>query len=179
MSNKGNSLTITGNLVEDPELRYTPSGVAVCNFRVASTPRRYDSQTQQWEDGDSLFLTCNVWRNPAENVANSLAKGMRVIVTGSLKQRSYEKDGQQRTAYEIEVDEVGPSLRTAVAQVQKATPQQPGGQQGGFSRQQGLPQAQQAIQGGFPGAQQQGGQQQGGGFPPAQHNDPWGDQPSY
>ena len=103
-------ITVVGNLVADPELRYTPSGSAVANFRVASTPRRYDSQSGQWVDGEALFLTCNVWRQAAENVANSLTKGDRVIVNGRLRQRSFEtREGEKRTVFEVEVGEVGPS----------------------------------------------------------------------
>jgi single-strand DNA-binding protein len=114
-------ITIVGNLVDEPQLRYTPTGNAVANFRVASTPRFLDKQANEWKDGDSLFLTCNVWRQPAENVAESLQRGMRVIVTGRLRQRSYEtREGEKRTVYEIEVDEVGPSLRSASAKVTKA-----------------------------------------------------------
>lgn len=115
-------ITIVGNLVDDPELRFTPSGAAVAKFRVASTPRYMDRQTNEWKDGDSLFLTCNVWRQAAEHVAESLQRGMRVIVQGRLRQRSYEtKEGEKRTVYEIEVDEVGPSLRNATAKVSKTT----------------------------------------------------------
>jgi single-strand DNA-binding protein len=115
-------ITITGNLVDEVELRFTPQGQPVAKFRIASTPRAYDKATGQWKDGDSLFLTCNVWRQAAENVAESLQRGMRVIVTGRLKQRSYEtREGEKRTVYEIEVDEVGPSLRNATAKVTKAT----------------------------------------------------------
>jgi single-strand DNA-binding protein len=107
-------ITIAGNLVDDPELRFTPSGQPVAKFRVASTPRFRDNQTGEWKDGDSLFLTCNVWRQAAENVAESLTRGMRVIVSGRLRQRSYEtKEGEKRTVYEVEVDDVGPSLRNA------------------------------------------------------------------
>ena len=114
------NITIIGNVVNDPELRYTPSGQAVATFRVASTPRYLDKTTNQWVDGDSLFLSCNVWRQAAENVAESLQRGMRVIVSGRLKQRTYEtKDGEKRTVYEIEVDEVGPSLRNASAKVSR------------------------------------------------------------
>ena len=114
-------ITIAGNLVDDPELRYTPTGQAVANFRVASTPRFLDKATNEWKDGDSLFLTCNVWRQAAENVAESLQRGMRVIVTGRLKQRSYEtREGEKRTVYEIEVDDVGPSMRNASAKVTKS-----------------------------------------------------------
>ena len=116
-------LTLIGNLVEDPELRFTPSGAAVAKFRVASTPRVLDKTTNEWKDGDSLFLHCQVWRQPAENVAETLTKGMRVILTGRLKQRSYEtKEGEKRTVYEVEVDEIGPSLRNATAKVTKASP---------------------------------------------------------
>ncbi len=123
-------ITLVGNLVDDPELRFTPSGAAVAKFRLASTPRFLDKQTNEWKDGESLFLSCNVWRQAAENVAESLQRGMRVIVQGRLKQRSYEtKEGEKRTVYEVEVDEVGPSLRNATAKVNKTTR---GGGGGGF-----------------------------------------------
>src|SRR6202041_119878 len=113
-------ITIAGNLVEDPELRFTPAGQAVARFRVASTPRFRDNATGEWKDGDSLFLTCNVWRQAAENAAESLTRGMRVIVSGRLRQRSYEtKEGEKRTVYEVEVDDVGPSLRNASAKVNR------------------------------------------------------------
>ena len=113
-------ITISGNLVDDPELRFTPAGQPVARFRVASTPRFLDKSTNEWKDGDSLFLTCNVWRQAAENVAESLTRGMRVIVSGRLRQRSYEtKEGEKRTVYEVEVDDVGPSLRNASAKVNK------------------------------------------------------------
>jgi len=113
-------ITIAGNLVDDPELRFTPSGQPVAKFRVASTPRFRDNSTGEWKDGDSLFLTCNVWRQAAENVAESLTRGMRVIVSGRLRQRSYEtKEGEKRTVYEVEVDDVGPSLRNASAKVNR------------------------------------------------------------
>ena len=116
------TITMVGNLVNDPELRFTPSGAAVAKFTVASTPRYLDKNTNEWKDGDSLFLACNIWRQAAENVAESLTRGMRVIVTGRLKQRSYEtKEGEKRTVYEVEVDEVGPSLRNATAKVTKTT----------------------------------------------------------
>jgi len=115
-------ITIVGNLVDDPELRFTPSGAAVAKFRVASTPRYLDKATNEWKDGDSLFLSCNVWRQAAENVAESLQRGMRVIIQGRLKQRSYEtKEGEKRTVFEIEVDEVGPSLRNATAKIAKTS----------------------------------------------------------
>ncbi len=113
-------ITLAGNLVDDPELRFTPAGQPVARFRVASTPRFLDKGTNEWKDGDSLFLTCNVWRQAAENVAESLTRGMRVIVSGRLRQRSYEtKEGEKRTVYEVEVDDVGPSLRNASAKVNK------------------------------------------------------------
>ena len=121
MSNE-TPLTITGHLVDDPELRFTTSGVPVARFRIASTPRYRDSATGEWKDGDTLFLTCQVWRQAAENVAETLQKGMRAIVTGRLHQRSYEtKEGEKRTVYELQVDEAGPSLRNATAKVTKAT----------------------------------------------------------
>ena len=126
------SITIIGNLVSDPELRYTPTGQAVATFRVASTPRFMDRTTNEWKDGDSLFLSCNVWRQAAENVAESLQRGMRVIVNGRLRQRSYEtREGEKRTVYEIEVDEVGPSLRNASAKVSRSTRSGGGGGSGG------------------------------------------------
>ena len=113
-------ITIAGNLVDDPELRFTPAGQPVARFRVASTPRFRDNSTGEWKDGDSLFLTCNVWRQAAENVAESLQRGMRVIVSGRLRQRSYEtKEGEKRTVYEVEVNDVGPSLRNASAKVNR------------------------------------------------------------
>lgn len=113
-------ITVVGNLVDDPELRFTPSGAAVANFRIASTPRSFNRQTNQWEDGEALFLSCSIWRQAAENVAESLQRGMRVIVQGRLRQRSYEtREGEKRTVYEIDVDEVGPSLRYATAKVTK------------------------------------------------------------
>jgi single-strand DNA-binding protein len=125
-------ITLIGNLTNDPELRFTPSGAAVAKFTVASTPRYMDRQTNEWKDGDTLFLQCQIWRQAAENVAESLTRGMRVIVSGRLKQRSYEtKEGEKRTVFEVEVDEVGPSLRNATARVTKTTRQ--GGNGGGFS----------------------------------------------
>jgi single-strand DNA-binding protein len=124
-------ITVVGNLVADPELRFTPSGQPVATFRVASTPRFRDNASGEWKDGDSLFLSCNVWRQAAENVAESLQRGMRVIVTGRLRQRNYEtKEGEKRTVYEVEVDDVGPSLRNASAKVNKASR---GSGEGGFS----------------------------------------------
>jgi single-strand DNA-binding protein len=157
------TITVIGNLTEDPELRFTPSGAAVAKFRIASTPRTFDRQTNEWKDGESLFLTCNVWRQPAENVAESLQRGMRVIVQGRLRQRSYEtKEGEKRTVFEVEVDEVGPSLRSATAKVTRA--QRSGGPGGGFGGgQQG---------GGFGGGGQQGGGW-GGGSQSGPSDDPW------
>jgi single-strand DNA-binding protein len=125
-------ITIAGNLVDDPELRFTPAGQPVARFRVASTPRYLDKNTNEWKDGDSLFLTCNVWRQAAENAAESLTRGMRVIVSGRLRQRSYEtKEGEKRTVYEVEVDDVGPSLRNASAKVNKVV-RSGSGDGGGF-----------------------------------------------
>ncbi|KAA8964325.1 single-stranded DNA-binding protein [Mycobacterium sp.] len=116
------TITVIGNLTADPELRFTPSGAAVANFTVASTPRIYDRQTGEWKDGEALFLRCNIWREAAENVAESLTRGSRVIVQGRLKQRSFEtREGEKRTVVEVEVDEIGPSLRYATAKVNKAS----------------------------------------------------------
>src|ERR1700751_4833133 len=125
------TITVVGNLTADPELRFTPSGAAVANFTVASTPRIYDRQSGEWKDGEALFLRCNIWREAAENVAESLTRGARVIVTGRLKQRSFEtREGEKRTVVEVEVDEIGPSLRYATAKVNKAS--RSGGGGGGF-----------------------------------------------
>jgi single-strand DNA-binding protein len=146
------TLTIIGNLTDDPELRFTPSGAAVAKFRVASTPRFLDKASGEWKDGDALFLACTVWRQVAENVAESLTRGSRVIISGRLRQRSYEtKEGEKRTVYELEVDEIGPSLRYATAKVQRMS--RSGG--GGFGS------------GGSGGSSGQGG---GGGFAA---DDPW------
>ncbi|MGH3726215.1 MAG: single-stranded DNA-binding protein [Mycobacterium sp.] len=124
-------ITVVGNLTADPELRFTPAGAAVANFTVASTPRIMDRQTNEWKDGDTLFMRCSIWREAAENVAESLTRGSRVIVTGRLKQRSYEtREGEKRTVVELEVDEIGPSLRSATAKVNKAS--RGGGGGGGF-----------------------------------------------
>jgi single-strand DNA-binding protein len=148
-------ITIAGNLVDDPELRFTPAGQPVARFRVASTPRFRDNATGEWKDGDSLFLTCNVWRQAAENAAESLTRGMRVIVSGRLRQRSYEtKEGEKRTVYEVEVDDVGPSLRNASAKVNKVA--RSGGNGGGG-------------QGGSAGAGRAAGGQGGSGG----DTDPW------
>jgi len=151
-------ITVVGNLTGDPELRFTPSGAAVANFTVASTPRSFDKQSNEWKDGDTLFMRCSVWREAAENVAESLTKGMRVIVQGRLVQRSYEtREGEKRTVVELQVDEVGPSLRYASAKVTRA--QRSGGGGGGFS-------GGGASGGGASGGGSSGG---GGGF----DNDPW------
>jgi single-strand DNA-binding protein len=126
------TITVVGNLTDDPELRFTPSGAAVAKFRIASTPRTLDKQSGEWKDGEPLFLACSVWRQVAENVAESLQRGARVVVTGRLRQRSYEtKEGEKRTVYELEVDEIGPSLRYATAKVQKMS-RSGGGSGGGF-----------------------------------------------
>ncbi|HZG94848.1 MAG TPA: single-stranded DNA-binding protein [Mycobacteriales bacterium] len=127
-------ITVVGNLTADPELRFTPNGSAVANFTVASTPRVLDKATNEWKDGDALFMRCSVWRQAAENVAESLQRGQRVIVTGRLKQRSYEtKEGEKRTVIELEVDEVGPSLKYATAKPNKTTRGGGGGNGGGFN----------------------------------------------
>jgi single-strand DNA-binding protein len=132
MAQGDTNLTIVGNITADPELRFTPNGSAVANFTVASTPRILDKATNEWKDGDPLFMRCSVWRQAAENVAESLQRGMRVIVTGRLKQRSYEtKEGEKRTVIELEVDEVGPSLKYATAKSNKTTRAGAGG--GGFN----------------------------------------------
>ena len=126
-------ITVIGNLTADPELRFTPAGAAVANFTVASTPRTFDRQTNEWKDGDALFMRCNIWREAAENVAESLTRGSRVIVSGRLRQRSYEtREGEKRTVVELEVDEIGPSLRYATAKVNKAN-RGGGGGGGGFN----------------------------------------------
>ena len=128
------TITVIGNLTDDPELRFTPSGAAVAKFRVASTPRFLDKQTNEWKDGEPLFLACNLWRQAAENVAESLQRGTRVIVTGRLRQRSYEtREGEKRTVMELEVDEIGPSLRYATAKVQKMQRSSGGGYGSGSS----------------------------------------------
>jgi single-strand DNA-binding protein len=149
-------ITVIGNITGDPELRFTPSGAAVANFTVASTPRQFDRQSNEWKDGETLFMRCSVWRDAAENVAESLQRGTRVIVSGRLKSRSYEtKEGEKRTVVEMEVDEVGPSLRYATAKVNKT-------QRGGG--------------GGFGGGQQGGSA--GGGYGGGQQEDPWATGPS-
>ncbi len=116
------TITVVGNLTADPELRFTPSGAAVANFTVASTPRSFDKQSGEWKDGEALFMRCNIWRQAAENVAETLTRGMRVVVSGRLRQRSYEtREGEKRTVVELEVDEIGPSLRYATAKVNKVS----------------------------------------------------------
>lgn len=127
-------ITVVGNLTSDPELRFTPSGAAVASFTVASTPRSFDKQSNEWKDGDALFLRCSIWRQAAENVAESLQRGMRVVVTGRLKQRSFEtREGEKRTVIELDVDEVGPSLRYATAKVNRTQRGSSGGGFGGES----------------------------------------------
>lgn len=147
-------ITVVGNLTADPELRFTNSGVALASFTIASTPRTFDRQSNEWKDGEALFLRCTVWREYAENVANSLTKGARVIARGNLRQRAYEtKEGEKRTSYELDIDEIGPSLRYATAQIART---QSRGQGGGFG-------------GGQPVGQPEWGQ------PAAPMNDnPWG-----
>jgi single-strand DNA-binding protein len=174
-------ITVVGNLVDDPELRFTPSGAAVANFRIASTPRTFDRQTNEWKDGEALFLSCSVWRQAAENVAESLQKGMRVVVQGRLKQRSYEtREGEKRTVVELEVEEVGPSLKYATAKVARVQRSGGGGGYGGGGQGGDDPWATSPAQSGGSQAGQsgppQGGQgswggQQGGQSAP--QNDPW------
>ncbi|WP_433299461.1 single-stranded DNA-binding protein [Actinoplanes sp. CA-030573] len=150
-------ITVVGNLTDDPELRFTPSGAAVAKFRIASTPRTLDRQSGEWKDGEPLFLACNIWRDAAEHVAESLQRGARVIVQGRLRQRSYEtREGEKRTVYELEVDEIGPSLRYATAKVQRMS-RSGGGGGGGFG----------ASNGGGGGNRQSSG---GGG---GNFDDPW------
>jgi single-strand DNA-binding protein len=168
------TITVIGNLTNDPELRFTPSGSAVANFTIASTPRTFDRQSNEWKDGETLFLRAGAWREMAENVAESLTKGMRVIVSGRLKSRNYEtKEGEKRTVMELEVDEIGPSLRYAVAKVAKANRGQGGGGQQGGGGNWGGQQGGGGFGGG--GGAQQGGQQGGGGWggQPAAQADPW------
>lgn len=201
-------ITVVGNLVDDPELRFTPSGAAVANFRIASTPRTFDRQTNEWKDGEALFLSCSVWRQAAENVAESLTKGMRVVVQGRLKQRSYEdREGQKRTVVELEVEEVGPSLKYATAKIARVQRSGGGGGYGGGQggddpwasnpgqSGQGGGQGGQSGQGGYGGGQPRGGQsgqgnqgggswggQQGGSGGGQPQNDPWassGDEPPF
>jgi single-strand DNA-binding protein len=158
-------ITVVGNLTADPELRFTPSGAAVANFTVASTPRIFDRQSNEWKDGDALFMRCSIWREAAENVAESLTRGSRVVVQGRLKQRSYEtREGEKRTVVELEVDEIGPSLRYATAKVNKAS--RSGGGGGGFGS------------GGSGGGGSRGGATGGGDSSEAKTDDPWGSAPA-
>ncbi|WP_197375956.1 single-stranded DNA-binding protein [Mycolicibacterium baixiangningiae] len=160
------TITVVGNLTADPELRFTPSGAAVANFTVASTPRIFDRQSGEWKDGEALFLRCNIWREAAENVAESLTRGSRVIVTGRLKQRSFEtREGEKRTVMEIEVEEIGPSLKYATAKVNKASRGGGGGGGGGFG-------------GGGGGGSRSGSGSGGGGGQAAPAEDPWGSAPA-
>ncbi|RTL63008.1 MAG: single-stranded DNA-binding protein [Pseudonocardiaceae bacterium] len=160
-------ITVVGNLTADPELRFTPSGAAVANFTVASTPRTFDRQSGEWKDGEALFLRCNVWRQAAENVAETLTRGMRVMVQGRLKQRSFEtREGEKRTVVELEVDEVGPSLKYATAKVNKVSRGEGGGGFGGGG-------------GGFGGGGGGGNRPSGGGGSGGggYADDPWGSAP--
>jgi single-strand DNA-binding protein len=193
-------ITVVGNLTGDPELRFTPSGAAVANFTIASTPRNFDKQTNEWKDGDTLFLNCSIWRQAAENVAESLQKGMRVVAQGRLKQRSYEtREGEKRTVVELDVEEVGPSLKYATAKVARVQRSGGGGGYGGGSGGQAGqagqggddPWASSPAQGASTGGQaaapagQQGGSwggQQGGAPQGQPANDPWassGDEPPF
>ena len=176
-------ITVIGNLTADPELRWTQSGAAVADFTVASTPRTYDRNAGEWRDGDTLFMRCSVWRDTAENVAESLRKGMRVIVQGRLTQRSYDtQQGERRTVVELQVDEIGPSLRRARAQVTRTAPSGGGGYQSDNRGQQQGGYQQAAPQGGGYGGGQQGGYGQGGanyGAPTGgSPKDPWRTAPS-
>ncbi len=162
-------ITVVGNLTDDPELRFTPSGAAVASFTVASTPRTFDRNSNEWKDGDALFLRCSIWRQAAENVAESLTKGMRVVVQGRLRQRSYEtREGEKRTVVELEVDEVGPSLRYATAKVTKASRGAGGGGFGGGGDSRGG-----GGWGGGPSGGSGGSGSSGGGGQSAPQDDPW------
>ncbi|MGO2052836.1 single-stranded DNA-binding protein [Glutamicibacter sp. 287] len=164
-------ITVIGNLTADPELRFTPSGSAVANFTIASTPRTFDRQSNEWKDGEALFLRASVWREAAENVAETFTKGMRVIAQGRLRSRSYDtKEGERRTVMELEVDEIGPSLRFASAKVTRT--QRSGGGQGGFGNNAGGGGFSNAPQQNAPQQPQQQQPQQGGGWN-APSNDPW------
>ncbi|PWD51110.1 single-stranded DNA-binding protein [Serinibacter arcticus] len=165
-------ITVIGNLTADPELRFTPSGAAVANFTVASTPRTFDRQSNEWKDGDTLFMRCSIWREAAENVAESLTKGNRVVVTGRLVQRSYEtREGEKRTVVELQVDEVGPSLRYATAKVTRSQ-RGGGGGGGGFSGGGGGGGGFNAGGGGGGGFEQSGGSR-GGSSASSSNDDPW------
>jgi single-strand DNA-binding protein len=176
-------ITVVGNLTNDPELRFTPSGAAVANFTIASTPRQFDRQSNEWKDGDTLFLNCAIWRQAAENVAESLQKGMRVVAQGRLKQRSYEtREGEKRTVVELDVEEVGPSLKYATAKIARVQRSGGGGgygSQGGDDPWASSPAGNQGGQGGssgggFSGGQSGGGQSSGG--QPPQGGGSWGGQ---
>ena len=186
-------ITVVGNLTGDPELRFTPSGAAVANFTIASTPRAFDKQTNEWKDGDTLFLNCSIWRQAAENVAESLQKGMRVVAQGRLKQRSYEtREGEKRTVVELDVEEVGPSLKYATAKVARVQRSGGGGGYGSggggddpwaSSPAGGQPRSRPAS--GAPQGAPQGGGQQGGSWggqqaapQGGQQRDPWANQGS-
>jgi single-strand DNA-binding protein len=170
-------ITIIGNLTNDPELRFTPSGAAVANFTVASTPRTFDRQSNEWKDGETLFMRCSVWRDAAENVAESLQRGTRVLVSGRLRSRSYEtKEGEKRTVVEMEVDEVGPSLRYATAKVSKTTRGGGGGFGGGGGYSGGGGGGYSGGGGGGGGYSGGGGGGYGGQQPPA--DDPWATSPA-
>lgn len=171
-------ITLVGNLTGDPELRFTPSGSAVANFTIASTPRTFDRQSNEWKDGETLFMRCSIWREAAENVAESLTKGTRVVVTGRMKSRSYQtKEGENRTVIELEADEIGPSLRYATAKVNRTQRSGGGGGfgGGGQSGPAGAPQGggQGGGQGGWNAPGGAGGGQQGGGYA-----DPWATGPA-
>ena len=168
-------ITIVGNLTDDPELRFTPSGAAVANFTVASTPRNFNRQTNEWEDGEAMFLRCSIWRQAAENVAESLQRGMRVVVQGRLKARSYEtREGEKRTVFEVEVEEIGPSLKFATAKVTRAGGggggQRGGGGGGGYGGGQG-------GGGGYGGGQGGGGGYGGDDRGPSRSSGPAADDP--
>lgn len=176
-------ITLVGNLTADPELRFTPSGAAVANFTVASTPRNFDRQTNEWRDGEAMFINCAVWRQAAENVAESLQKGMRVIVQGRLKSRTFEtREGERRTVFEIDADEIGPALKYATAKVTRTSGgggQRSGGGGGGYGSSGSQGAGNQGgggndpwASGGNSGGGNSGGDNRGGG------NDPWANPPS-
>ena len=161
-------ITVVGNLTDNPELRFTPSGAAVANFTVASTPRSFNKQTNEWEDGEAMFLRCSIWRQAAENVAESLQRGMRVVVQGRLRARSWEsREGEKRTSFEIDVEEIGPSLKFATAKVNRVARAEGGGGGGGYGS---------GNAGGGGGGGYSGGGS-GGGRSQAPADDPWGSAP--
>jgi single-strand DNA-binding protein len=166
-------ITVVGNLTDDPELRFTPSGAAVANFTVASTPRTFDKNSNEWVDQEAMFLRCSIWRQAAENVAESLQRGMRVVVQGRLKARTYEtREGEKRTVFELEVDEIGPSLKFATAKVNRTSRQGGGGGYSGGGASQGGGGGAQPAAADDPWATPAPAASQGGGGAPA--NDPWG-----